>query len=54
MIGSVQKATKILNVISEGKNSPVSLMDISIATSINKSTCSHIISTLAEEGYVKK
>ena len=54
MIGSVQKATKILNVISEGKNSPVSLMDISIATGINKSTYSHIISTLAEEGYVKK
>ena len=54
MIGSVQKAIKILNVISEGKNSPVSLSAISKITSINKSTCSHIISTLESEGFVKK
>jgi len=54
MIGSVQKAIKILNVISEGKNSPVSLLYISEMTGINKSTCSHIISTLVAEGFVKK
>ena len=54
MIGSVQKAIKILNVISEGKNSPVSLLYISEMTGINKSTCSHIISTLESEGFVKK
>ena len=54
MIGSVQKAIKILNAISEGKNSPVSLLHISNITGINKSTCSHIISTLAMEGYVKQ
>ena len=54
MIGSVQKAIKILNVISEGKNSPVSLLYISEMTGINKSTCSHIVSTLESEGFVKK
>lgn len=54
MIGSVQKAVKILNIISEGKGSPVSLSHISALSGINKSTCSHIISTLAEEGFVKK
>lgn len=54
MIGSVQKAIKILNTISEGKNSPVSLSNISKLTGINKSTCLHIISTLAVEGFVKQ
>ena len=54
MIGSVQKAMKILSVISEGKNSPVSLASISRDAGINKATCSHIISTLAEEGFVER
>ncbi len=54
MIGSVQKTVKILNTISEGKSSPVSLLHISTVTGINKSTCSHIISTLASEGFVKQ
>ena len=54
MIASVQKSLKILNTISEGKNNPVSLSHISKITGINKSTCSHIISTLVSEGYVKQ
>ena len=54
MIGSVQKSIKILNTISEEKNNPVSLSAISEITSINKSTCSHILSTLESEGFVKK
>jgi len=54
MIGSVQKTIKILNTISEGKNRPVSLSHINKVTGLNKSTCSHIISTLESEGYVKK
>lgn len=54
MIGSVQKAVKILNTISEEKNRPVSLLHINKITGINKSTCSHIISTLESEGFVKK
>ena len=54
MIASVKKTIKILNTISEGKNKPVSLSQISGITGINKSTCSHIISTLESEGFVKK
>ena len=54
MIGSVQKALKILIAISDGKNTPVSLADLSVKTGINKSTCSHIVSTLAKEGFVKR
>ncbi len=54
MIGSVQKAVKMLNTISEGKNRPVSLLHISNVTGINKSTCSHIISTLVAEGFIKQ
>lgn len=54
MIGSVQKTIKILNTISEKKNNPVSLSAISKITSINKSTCSHILSTLESEGFIKK
>lgn len=54
MIGSVQKTLKILTTISKGKNRPVSLSYISTVTEINKSTCSHIISTLESEGFVKK
>lgn len=54
MIGAVQKTVKILNTISEGKNNPVSLLHISSVTGINKSTCSHILSTLESEGFVKK
>ena len=54
MIASVEKTIKILNTISEGRNSPVSLSSISNITGINKSTCSHILSTLESEGFVKK
>jgi DNA-binding IclR family transcriptional regulator len=54
VLGSVLKTTQILNIISDGKNKPVTLSHISEATGINKSTCSHIISTLMEEGFVKR
>ena len=54
ILGSVLKTTQILNVISEGKNKPVTLLQISESTGIHKSTCSHIISTLLNEGYVKR
>lgn len=54
MIRAVQKAARILTIISDGKTKPVTLSDISTKAGINKSTCSHIISTLAEEGFVKR
>jgi len=52
MINSVSKAMQILEIISEGKSRPITLARIAECTGIHKSTCSHIISTLAEEGYV--
>lgn len=54
MIKSVQKATKLLSILSESYESPVTLKELSERADINKSTCSHIISTLENEGYVVK
>jgi IclR family acetate operon transcriptional repressor len=54
MIKSVQKATRLLSILSESYESPVSLKELSEKADINKSTCSHIISTLESEGYVVK
>ncbi len=54
MIKSVQKATTILTVISDNKNVPITLKCLSEKTGIEKSTCSHIVSTLIEQGYVKR
>ena len=54
MIKSVRKAMQILQVISEGANRPVSLEKIASATAFPKPTCSHIIETLLEGGYVER
>jgi len=54
MIASVQKAAKLLTIISDGKTKPLTLAELSEKSGINKSTCSHIISTLAKEGFVKR
>ena len=54
IIGSVQKALKILKVISDVENSPISHSSICEKTGYNKSTCSHILSTLLYEGFIKK
>lgn len=54
MIKSVQKATTLLSILSESYESPVTLKELSEKADINKSTCSHIISTLENEGYVVK
>ncbi len=54
MIASVQKAIKILNVISEYGSNPIPLWKISERTGISKPTCSHIIKTLLYEGYLVK
>ena len=51
MIAVIQKAMKILSVISDGKGEAVTLSRISEATGIPKPTCSRILSTLAEDGY---
>lgn len=54
MINSVIKATAILNVVSDNKNIPISLGEISKKTGFNKATCSHIVSTLLSENYLKR
>ena len=51
MIQSVQKAMKILSVISNAKNSPVTLTDISLTTGYPKPTCAHLLETLCYDGY---
>ncbi len=52
MIASVQKAIKILTVISEQRGEPVPLWKISERTGICKPSCSHIIETLLNEGFL--
>lgn len=52
LIYSVQKSMKILKALSGAENRPMTLSEISELTQINKSTCSHIISTLLYDGYV--
>ena len=54
MIKSVQKATVILSTLSDNYEKPVSLAVLSSKTGINKSTCSHILNTLEQAGFVIK
>ncbi len=52
MIHAVQKAMKILSVLSDTPSQPVPLMDIAQRTGYPKPTCSHILETLCHDGYV--
>ena len=54
MIKSVQKATKILSILSDSYNQPVRLCELAQKAQLNKSTCSHIVSTLENEGFATK
>lgn len=54
MIKSVHKAMRILSVLSDSKGKPVKLSDISDTIGENKSTCSHILKTLEQDGYVEQ
>ena len=54
MIASIQKAIKILTVVSDNKAEPAPLWKISERAGINKSTCSRIIETLLHEGFLVK
>ncbi len=54
MIKSVQKATRLLSILADSYDKPVPLAELSEKAGINKSTCSHIISTLENEGYATK
>lgn len=54
MIKSVHKAIMILNILSEAGGNSVPLGVISQKAKINKSTCSHLLETLIEDGYAVK
>ncbi len=51
MILSVQKAMRILTVLSDSKSRSVSLMEIAQKTGYPKPTCSHLLETLCHDGY---
>ena len=52
MIYTTQNTMKILKAISLSGTQPLKRSEIAEMTGINKTTCSHIISTLLSEGYV--
>lgn len=54
MIKSVEKCMKIMTIISNGRNKPVSLTKIADISGLPKPTCMHIISTLLNDGFVEK
>lgn len=54
MIQSVQKATKILSLLSNSFDSPVTITEIANKLNLNKATCCHLIETLESEGFVTK
>lgn len=52
MIQSVERALAILVLVADGKGAPVSLKEISERTGLHRSTCAHLLETLAETGFV--
>lgn len=54
MIKSISKCMQIMSIISNGRGKPVSLSKISELSGIPKPTCSHILSTLIEDGYAEQ
>ncbi len=54
MPNSVEKTMLILRTVSNCHGSPMTLSSICEKTAINKSTASHIIKTLCEEGYMQR
>lgn len=54
MIQSVQRAMRLLSILGDAYNRPVSLATLSERAGLNKSTCAHLISTLEAEGYAVK
>ena len=51
MIKSVQKATKLLTLLADSYEKPLTLAKLAENSGMNKSTCSHIINTLTNEGF---
>ncbi len=53
-IQSVQRACDILELVSEKPNEPRALGDIARAAGLHPATCSHLVNTLVERGYVQQ
>lgn len=54
MINSVEKALNILTELSNNENDPITVKKISEKLGINRSTCSHIVKTLEENGFAER
>lgn len=54
MPNSVEKSLSVLSALADGKNLPVTVSDLAKAVGINRSTCSHIVKTLVENGYAQR
>lgn len=54
MINSIIKATDILHILSSNPEKTFSLSELSNLSSLNKSTCSHILETLCATFYVER
>lgn len=51
LIQSVDRALVLLEALSQARNG-ISLQDLSATTGLNVSTCHHLLTTLAQRGYV--
>ncbi len=54
MIQSVQRAIRILSILSDNYTKPTPLSTLAALSGLNKSTCAHLIATLEAEGYAIK
>ena len=54
MANSVEKTMQTLRALSDSRGKAVTLSDLSAKTGINKSTLSHIIKVLCQDGYVSR
>ena len=54
MINSVTKALNILTELSNAEDKPITIKTISEKLDINRSTCSHIVKTLEENGFAER
>lgn len=54
MIQSVNRALDIMSVISDNQGIPMTISQIAKKTSLNQSTCCHIVETLAARGFLNQ
>jgi len=54
MIQSVQKAMRILTILSDNKNGPLPLREIALRAGYPKPTCAHLLDALCTDGYAMR